>query len=160
MTIPHKIHTRLSASERIRAAVSAMARDDDGELQTLRETCPRKSYLVTDPAYSDGMNRLFTLVLSLEFKLASYALDFQTARLHQGMKQRNIQECALKATASLVAAMDQLFAEIGLDPQAIAKSRPPRHPFVTAGIKLSEGEADPDHVALYLQGMREMLPTC
>jgi hypothetical protein len=160
MTISTQIYANLSPIERIRAAVSATARDDHAELQILKDTCPKKTFLMTDPAYSEGMERLFSLVLVLELDLASYALDFQTARLRQGMKRCDIQECALKATASLVAAMDQLFEEMGLDPQAIAKSSPPRHPYVYATIRMSEGEADPDLVAAYLQGMREILPTC
>ncbi len=160
MNISTHIYANLSPIERVRAAVSATARDDHAELQILKDTCPKKTYLMTDPAYSDVMDRLFSLVVSLELDLAGFALDFQTARLRKGMERCDIQECALTATASLVAAMDQLFAEMGLDPQAIAKSSPPRHPYVYATIRISEGEADLDLVEAYLQGMREILPTC
>lgn len=159
MTIPPKIYTNLSPIERIRAAVLATARDDKEELQILKETCPKRTFLMTDPAYSEGMENLFSLLLALELDLARFALDFQMARIHQGEKKCDIQECALNATASVVAALDEIIAEMGLDPQAMAKNAPPRHPFVTATITVSEGEADPELVEVHLQFMREYLAT-
>lgn len=114
---------------------------------------------MTDPEYSEGMDNLFSLMLALELDLARFALDFQSARIHQGEKRCDIRECALKATASVVAAMDKLFSEIRLDPQAIFKNAPTRHPLVTATITFSEGDADPDLVADHLQFIREYLAT-
>lgn len=160
MNILHKVYENLTPAERIRAAVLATARDDEEELQILKETCPKRTFLMTDPAYSEGMGNLFSLMLALELDLARYALDFQSARLHQGEKRCDIQECALKATASAIAALDEFFAEMGLDPQAMAKIGPPRHPLVRAAIIVSEGEEDPELVEVRLQQMREYLATC
>jgi hypothetical protein len=152
MNIPAKIYSNLSTPERIRAAVLASARDDKEELQILKETCPKKAFLMTDPEYTHGVVNLFSLLLGLELDLAFCALDFQMA----GTKW-DFQESALKAAASIVVALDQLIAEMGLDPQAMAKNAPPRHPFVTATVTMSEGEADPELVEVHLQHMREYL---
>lgn len=160
MSIPDKIYSNLSPAERIRAAVLARARDDEDELQTLKDTCPKRTFLMTDPDYSEGMANLFTLTLALELDLARYALDFQSARIHQSENRWDIQDGALKATASVVAAMDELFAEMGLDPLAMAKIGPPRHRLVSATITVSEGEEDPDLVAAHLEFMREQLASC
>lgn len=67
---------------------------------------------------------------------------------------------ALKAAASIVMALDQLIAEMRLDPQAMAKNSPPRHPYVTATITISECMEDSDQVAAHLQFMREQHGPC
>lgn len=48
-------------------------------------------------------------------------------------------------------------AGMGLDPQAMAKNSPPRHPYVTATITMSEGMEDPDLVTAHLEFLRERL---
>ena len=160
MNIPDKIYANLSPIERMRAAVLAKSRDDEKELRILKETCPKITFLMTDPEYSQGMLNLFSLLFTVEHMLATCALDFQLARIHKGEKRCDTQEYALTAAASIVVALDQLIAEMGLDPQAMAKNAPPRHPFVTATITISEGEEDPDLVEVHLQYMREHLATC
>ena len=160
MNIPDKIYANLTPIERMRAAVLASARDDEEELQVLKVTCPKKTFLMTDPAYSEGMMKLFSSLLFVEYELGICALDFQMARIRKGKSEREFQESALKTAASIVVALDQLTAEMGLDPQAMAKNAPPRHPFVTATITMSEGEEDLELVEVHLQHMREYLATC
>lgn len=157
MNIPDKVYENLTPAERIRAAVLASARDDERELTILKETCPKKAYLVTDPAYSEVMMKLFSLLLFIEYQLTSYALDFQVSRLRKGQERCDAQESALMGTASVVAALNQLITEMGLDPVAMAQNGPPRHPLVTATITVSEGEEDPELVEFNLQHMREQL---
>lgn len=157
MNIPDKIYANLSPQERIRAAVLASARDDKEELQILKVTCPKKTFLMTDPEYSQGILNLFSLLFTVEHMLATCALDFQMARPSKGKREWEFQEIALKSAASIVMALDQLFVEMGLDPQAMAQNAPPRHPYVTATITMSEGEEDPELVEAHLQYMREHL---
>lgn len=159
MNIPDKIYANLTPIERMRAAVLASARDDEEELQTLKVTCPKKTFLMTDPDYSQGMVNLFSLLFTVEHMLATCALDFQMARLDKGKSEWDFQQYALTVTASIVVALNQLITEIGLDPQAMAKNAPPRHPYVTATITMSEGEEDPELVEVHLQYMREQLAT-
>ncbi len=117
MNIPDKIYANLAPIERMRAAVLASARDDKEELQILKETCPKRTFLMTDPEYSEGMMKLFSLLLFIEYQLTTYALDFQASRLSEREERFNAQECALMATASVVAALNQLIAEMGLIPK-------------------------------------------
>ena len=159
MKIPAKIYESLTAPERIRAAVLASARDDEEELRILKVTCPKLTFLMTDPAYCEGMSNLFSMLFSVEHTLTICALDFQMIRGHKGETQFDIQERAMKTTASVVVALDQLIAEMGLDPEAMARNAPPRHPFVTATITISEGEEDLDLVEDWLQQMREHIAT-
>lgn len=95
---------------------------------------------------------IFHLLFTMEHFLATCALNFQLAR-----ERRELQDNALTAAASVVMALDQLIAEMGLDLQAMAKNSPPRHPYVYATITMSEGEEDPDQVAVHLEFMREQL---
>lgn len=159
MNISEKVYANLTAQERVRAAVLATARDDEAELQVLKDTCPRKSFWMTDPDYCETMMNLFDLLVFTEYQLGACALDFQSARLFKGKNRCEIQDGALVATASLISALDQLIAEKGLDPDAMAQIGPPRHPFVTAAVTMSEGEEDPDLVECFLQSMRDHLAT-
>jgi hypothetical protein len=45
-TISPAVYASLSAPARVRAAIAATAREDQAELDTLRTTCPKLSYLV------------------------------------------------------------------------------------------------------------------
>ncbi len=159
MKIPTNIYASLSAPERIRAAISAIARDDDAELETLKNTCPKRQFLVTDPAYADGMDALFRLMLLTEYQLATLALDFTTARKRTGMESLDQQDASITHAASLETAWNLLIQELGIDTLDAAKTRPPRHPYVAAMIQVSEGEEDPEIVETRLQEMRECLAT-
>lgn len=157
MNISAHIYENLSIQERIRAAVLASARDDKEELEILKKTCPKRNFLMTDPDYSEGMANLFSLLVFEEYLLTLCALDFQTARSRNGKNVWEFQESALTATASIITALNQLITEMGLDPEAMAQNGPPRHPYVTATVTMSEGEEDPELVEVHLQHMREYL---
>jgi hypothetical protein len=159
MNIPDKIYANLTPQERIRAAISAIARDDDTELETLKKTCPMRQFLMTDPAYADGMDALFNLMLLTEYQLATLALDFTTATKRTGMERFDQVDAAITHAASLETAWNLLIEELGIDALDAAKTRPPRHPYVTAMIQVSEGEEDPEFVKTRLQEMREHLVT-
>ena len=157
MKIPTEIYENLSAPERIRAAISAIARDDDAELETLKKTCPKRQFLMTDPNYSESMENLTFLMLLTEYQLATLALDFTTARKRTGMEGVDRQDAAITHATSLETAWNLLIQELGIDALDAAKTRPPRHPYVTALIQVSEGEEDPEIVETYLNAMRENL---
>jgi len=154
MTIPAEIHARLSASERIRAAVSAMARGDAEELQTLKETCPKKSYLMTDPAYSEAMERLLALALAVESDLQGMTLDFFLAS--RGEDHEAVDD-VIAAAAALEAAWREFLAELGIPRREMHEAGPPRHHAVKAILQLSDGEEDADTVQSCLDYMRAYL---
>jgi len=154
MTIPNEIHARLSASERIRAAVAAMARGDDEELQTLKTTCPKKTFVMTDPAYAEGMQRLLALAMAVESDLQGMALDFFLAS--RGEDHETVDE-VMTAVASLETAWGDFLAELGIPRREMAEAGPPRHRGVKSIIQVSEGEEDAEAVQYCLDAMREYL---
>jgi hypothetical protein len=157
MNIPTDIYQSLTAPERIRAAISAIARNDDAELETLKKTCPKRQFLMTDPAYAEGMTSLFSLMIVTEYQMATLALDFTTATKRAGMEKVDRQDAVVTHAASLETAWNLLINELGLDAQDAAQTRPPRHPYVTALVQVSEGEEDPEIVETYLDAMRKNL---
>ena len=154
MNIPAKIYANLSTAERIRAAVSALARNDDAELETLKVTCPKKSYLMTDPAYSEGMERLMALAMAVEFDLRTMALDF-----HMASRQKSPEKIhkAVVESASVNVAWRELLAEMGISCHEMSNAAPPRHPSVKAILLLGEGEESAGIVQALLEAMRANL---
>lgn len=157
MNIPAEIYAGLSPQERIRAAISAESRNDEAELKTLLETCPKKSYLMTDPAYSEEMVKIYHLMLCVELQLAECALDFNLSSRLDGAEKFNLQQKSLESAASISEAWGNLMTEMGIDPEEIAKNGPPRHFVVTVIIQVAEGEAVPELVEIQLNAMREVL---
>ncbi len=154
MTIPTEIHARLSASERIRAAVSAIARGDNEELGTLWETCQRKVYRMADAAFSDGMERLLKLALIVEIDLARLMLDYLLAARR---KDFEAEQQAFVGAASLEFAWGELLSEMGIPRSEMAEAGPPRHYAVKTLLQISEGEEDAADVQTILELLREYL---
>ena len=152
MTIPSEIYTRLSASERIRAAVSALARNDDAELETLKDTCPKKSFLMADPAYSEGIQRLLSLALAVESDLERMTLNFLMA---SRLEELEVVEEAIAGAASLEFAWREFLAELGIPRREMKEAGPPRHHAVEAILNLGTGEEDTAAVQVCLETMRE-----
>lgn len=48
-----RLYERLTSEERFRLALEAMARDDQEEMRRLAESCPKKTYGIRDPAFTD-----------------------------------------------------------------------------------------------------------
>jgi hypothetical protein len=154
MNISPTIYSNLSAPARVRAAVAATAREDQAELDTLRTTCPKLSYLVTDPAYGQTMQRLFMLALSNECEVAGFALDFIAAsRLEE---PASIHAAVIHA-ASIKAAWVDLLTELGIDLADMTKASPERHNTVETVLQLSEGKHDSEIVSQRLTAMRDFL---
>jgi hypothetical protein len=154
MTIPAEIHARLSASERIRAAVSAMARGDDEELQTLKETCSKKPYLMTDPAYSEAMERLLALALAVESDLQAMALDFFLA---SRLEVPEVVHESVATAAALESAWQEFLAELGIPRHEMTNAGPPRHHAVKTILHLADGEENAAAVQSCLESMRAYL---
>jgi len=60
-----KLYDRLNPIERVRAFVDAAGRHDTAEMDRLNDTCPRKTYLAEDRAYSRRKTWFWLLALSL-----------------------------------------------------------------------------------------------
>ena len=111
MNIPDKIYANLTPAERIRATVLAEARNDEEELQILKETCPKRTFLMTDPDYSEGMANLHAVVFNVEHELSMYALELQMTRSENREMRVEIQDYVLKAAATVVMALNRFFEE-------------------------------------------------
>jgi len=46
-----RLYDRLTAQERVRLVLEAMAREDHEEMKRLAEACPRKTYTMADADY-------------------------------------------------------------------------------------------------------------
>ena len=68
-----KQYDKLSPSERFTMLLAALARQDDSERQALLETCPRKTYRMTDPAYSNHLSAARQLADMVTFDVITQA---------------------------------------------------------------------------------------
>lgn len=154
MNIPTQIHEGLTAHQRIRASISAMARGDEAELQTLKTTCPKKSFLMNDPDYSDVLEKLIYLNLALEGDLQRNALDFLVSiRMEDdfGVIQ------AISTAGAIDAAWVALLCEMGIPADEMKKVSIPRHRVVETMITKSKGETNEGAVGEILELMRGYL---
>lgn len=76
MNIKPVIYENLTTQERIIATLEANARNDEEEKAKLVRTCPKKSYRLTDPAYTNMMDALHDIALVVECDMRGCALNF------------------------------------------------------------------------------------
>lgn len=76
MNIKPVIYENLTTKERIIATLEANARNDEEEKARLVKTCPKKSYRITDPAYTNMMESFYHLALVVESDMRGCALNF------------------------------------------------------------------------------------
>jgi hypothetical protein len=67
-----KLYDRLAPEERFRLDVEAMARGDMKESELLTSTCPRRTYNMTDWAFSGRWQTIIEMVLALSVALSQY----------------------------------------------------------------------------------------
>jgi|GEM_PF-2390906 len=156
MNIPAKIYESLTAPERMRAAVSAQARNDDAELLMLKDTCPKRTYLMNDSAYYDGMVNLMATALVVEYDLLAAAMDFHT---EVGDEVSEIVGRAMHTAASVEAAWRELLAEMGIPWLEMSLAGPPRHHSVKTLLQISEGEETAEGVQTCMDHLRACLAT-
>ena len=154
MTIPTEIYSNLSAAERIRAAVSAQARNDEGEFRNLVETCPRKYYRTIDADFINGMEKIQTLSLAIEASFLEQALEFMIA---SKLEDHESVQSVLIAVASLATAWSTLLEELGIDRGEMANYGPPRHHAAAHLISISGGRAQAELVESHLAILRELV---
>jgi hypothetical protein len=157
------VYEQLTPSERVRAAVSATARDDMEELQRLKETCPKYLYKMTDPKYTDAMRHLFSMALAIELEIMSHVLNFYFNVLDHRMGTADAGksvwivdpvDSALMGAATIFKAWNLFLEEQGIDPGEFAKTSPPRHPLVQSILQVSEGMTDDEQVERVLAELR------
>lgn len=156
MKIPDKVYDELTAAKRVRATVSAIARNDESEVKTLRETCPKEPYYIPDPKYREGIDNLISTARFVEFQLRGIALDFHLASRRQEWK---CLDEAISLAASLETAWLTILAELEITPEEMTKASVTRHPCVHAIVRMGEGEEKEDDVAWLLDRLRQIIET-
>ncbi len=64
-----KLYTLLTGEERFKLTLAAIARDDGGELEHLKNTCPRKDFSILDPACADryDASQIIAMAFSIDW---------------------------------------------------------------------------------------------
>lgn len=127
MKINESVYEKLTPQQRVQAAVSALARGDDTEIDRLRRTCPKKTYIQTDARFSDTMDRLLIFGLALSHDLLTTAMDATAWRDDAESFRHGLQRLAnVEAVGRLV------FERCGIvEDTDRAALMPPQHPMVT-----------------------------
>jgi len=153
-SIKTAVYQTLSPAERIRATISAIARDDDHEIEKLAETCPRKTYTQPDAAFLDALQKLQTLSLAVEGDLRANALDWL---MSMRLEEYTASNAALVSAASIQAAWLELLGDHQLDPAEMSKASPERHFAVISLLELAEGEESEELKTPILEAFRDFL---
>ena len=152
LTIPKHIHENLSASERVRAAISAIARGDEYEIQILKETCPKLSVMMSDPAYSEKLKKLFNLALAVESDLQRATLSFL---MYSHLEDYELAVQASESVRVTEAAWNKFLKEMGISRTDMTKASPPRHQAVKSLLKSrQEDEISPEIIEPLIQSFR------
>lgn len=75
MNIKPMVYETLTPKERMIASIEAMARGDEAERKRLVQTCAKKSYTMTDAAYTDKIEAQTGLAVAVECDLRGCALN-------------------------------------------------------------------------------------
>ena len=167
--IPESVYENLTPKQRVRAAVTAIAREDEAEIRRLRDTCPKYLYQMNDAAVTDRMETLYTLSLAMEYDLRGLVIHFLVAlRLENGPEAQDpevlcepmkLTEQTLIEIASIDEAWRQALLDLGIDADSMAKVGPARDYVTDTLVNLAQkcSEPAPQLVQEALQAMQERL---
>lgn len=157
MNISPTIYENLTNQQRVIASISARARGDDAELKRLVTSCPKKTYRMTDPAYSERMETLVDMVTVVELDLRSCALKFFLADRLAEEQQEPTKISALREAASINAAFQNVLKSEGIDFNEMAKIRDEVTHNAVRFLENFEQEPDPEETAHYQALLEEAL---
>lgn len=121
------VYESLTNRQRIIATVEAEARDDAEEVQRLVKTCPKKSYLMTDADFSEGMQSLLIRSMAFECDMADMAIHY----LFLSWLKKGDPEAFLASMSVLQATWHEELEDMGIDPAAMEKIGKPRSEVVS-----------------------------
>ena len=127
MKIKPVIYESLTPRQRIIAVIEAQARQDDQEIETLINTCPKKKYIWADAEYCVAMQRLLIMALSVELDMRGYALGVMACI----MKNHDAMEVFLQKMADTQAAWHETLEKMGISPEIMQKAMGLENPIVT-----------------------------
>lgn len=121
------VYESLTNRQRIIATVEAEARHDAEEVQRLVKTCPKKSYLMTDADFSEGMQSLLIRSMAFECDIADMAIHY----LFLSWLKKGDPESLLASMSVVEAAWHEELEDMGIDLAAMAKIGRPRSEVVS-----------------------------
>jgi hypothetical protein len=168
MKFPNKLYEALTAEERSRAFVEAVARHDGDELDRLNDTCPRHQYECEDANYV--RMRLNTWLISLiVHQDASYYAELAGAATTLSMKYDDERfenltmavQTSIRRYRQIYQAFDRFCDHIGISPAVMRKAYLPiPHPMmaVAEGVfgHLEDAQPDEAEVVVILESLKDI----
>lgn len=154
MNIKPLVYESLTPAQRVIAAIEAIARKDEAELENLRNTCPRKHYTQEDFRYSGTLQYLLAHMMATENALSGHALSILMS-LYVLPDCEDKAEALMQRMANDLAAWHDFLESMGIAPATMDKvAAVIRHPLVTEILKTlpepEEGAKNP-----YMKGVRD-----
>ena len=131
--LSNTLYTSLTPEERIIASIEANARGDENEVQKLIKTCPKKNYTSTDRAYSQRMDYLFTMQITVETDLTQNALNYAVMNFIdiEPKKAAFVQEKARQSIIDMQTAWHEFLESKDINPETMEKMAITiRHPYL------------------------------
>lgn len=131
--LSNTLYTSLTPEERIIASIEANARGDENEVQKLIKTCPKKQYLSSDRAYSQRMDYLFTMQMTIETDLTQNALNYAVMNFIdiEPKKAAFVQEKARQSIIDMQTAWHEFLESKGINPETMDQiAIKMRHPYL------------------------------
>ena len=125
MSLKPIVYESLTIQQRIIATFDALGREDEEEVQRLKETCPFKNYRQRDSAYSDTVESILMLSLAIECDLNSCALSYLGSASESEERNKHLQEMA-----NIHGGWLALLNELGICADAMLRAAPTRHSIV------------------------------
>ena len=161
MNISTATYEALTPEERVQAAISALSRNDEKEIARLSTTCPKRTFTMTDPRYSDRMDVLHRLGAIVEANLRGFALDFfifsrpGLNATHDGrLACLEREEWAESEFGNLLVAWRRFLAECGLDVEEAERALRSPHPAVTVLSQVADPIGEPEAVEMWVAEFR------
>lgn len=143
MRIHANVYESLTPRQRLIAAVEAIARKDDPEIERLNTTCPKITYKQADLRYADALKGIVTMAITTELHLTSGLLSC-IASSKAGMEDAADQ--FLQITVNRQAAWSRYMQSQGISPDVVETLvKDLRHPIVAYTFREGrEGLPDPE----------------
>ena len=88
-----KLYNRFTSEERFRLVIEALSRGDEEEAERLAETCPRATYIMSEPAYGDRLRASSEIAMVLCLDLAPRLAKLRMIEAFQEILPNRFNRC-------------------------------------------------------------------
>ena len=174
--LSNQFYENLPMHQRFAAAIAAIGRDDEKELNRLKSSSPAGEYAIN--TLSARLNDLNFMNMAIRLTLYEQVSRWLLARSSDGfISEEDDRICnlliklAFEETASTIVARDRWLEKIGIPLGDFEAYDVPQDDLIGELIKLSRGKENPDKVELYESGFTDffqnrhpntprLIPTC